>query len=250
MKVLLVSDRNEQKQALQKHFATRGTEIIHYVHPIKAMDNLDEIDPDVVLFSAADFPRHWKPFLVFLRDLRGRDSAVFVLLKEGDFPVEEASKAEHLEVNAILGSDFTDEQVMERLGTIISRYHSFRETRGAKRFIPGTTDKIEFLFTNPYTLRFVRGSVSDISVSGLRFLPSDPEETKSLEAGTHLPSASLRLGREILAVEAHIVRVTNNVGVQFLRVSAELEQKIADYLHERSKRDLEETVRSEPAGSR
>jgi DNA-binding response OmpR family regulator len=247
MKVLLVSDRNEQRQALEKHFANRGTEIMHYVHPIKAMDNLDEIDPDVVLFSAADFPRHWKPFLVFLRDLRGRDSAVFVLLKEGDFPVEEASKAEHLEVNAILGSDFSDEQVMERLGTIISRYHSFHETRGAKRFIPGSTDNIEFLFANPYTLRLVRGSVSDISVSGLRFLPSDPEEVKTLESGTHLPITSLRLGKDILALEAHIVRVTNNVGVQFVRLSTEAEQKIAEYLHSRSQRDLEETVRTESA---
>lgn len=245
MKVLLVSDRNEQKQALQKHFATRGTEIIHYVHPIKAMDNLDEIDPDVVLFSAADFPRHWKPFLVFLRDLRGRDSAVFVLLKEGDFSVEEASKAEHLEVNAILGSDFSDEKVVERLGTIVSRYHAFRETRGAKRFIPGTTDKVEFLFTNPYTLRLVRGSVSDISVSGLRFLPSDQEELKTLEAGAHLPSASLRLGQEILALEAQIARVSNNVGVQFLHLTADAEQRITNYLQQRSRRDLEQTVKAE-----
>lgn len=245
MKVLLVSDRNEQKQALQKHFATRGTEIIHYVHPIKAMDNLDEIDPDVVLFSAADFPRHWKPFLVFLRDIRGRDSAVFVLLKEGDFPVEEASKAEHLEVNAILSSDFSDQQVMERLGTIVSRYHAFRETRGAKRFIPGSSDRVEFLFTNPYTLRLVRGSVSDISVSGLRFLPTDPEELKTLEAGAHLPSASLRLGEEILALEAQIVRVSNNVGVQFLHISSQAEERIANYLQQRSRRDLEETVKAE-----
>ena len=245
MKILLVSDRNDQKQALEKHFATRGTEIIHYVHPIKAMDNLDEIEPDVVLFSAADFPRHWKPFLIFLRDIRGRDSGVFILLSEGEFPVEEVSKAEHLEVNAILDAELSDEQTMERLGTIVGRYHSFRETRGAKRFIPGSTDQIEFLFTNPYTLRLVRGSVSDISVSGLRFLPADSEELKSLEGGTHLRSASLKLGEQIVAVEAQIVRVSNNVGVQFLNLQPEIEGKIAAYLEERSKRDLERTVRSE-----
>lgn len=245
MKILLVSDSIEQKRAVQKHFASRGTEILHYVHPIKAMDNLDEIDPDVILFSAADFPRHWKPFLVFLRDLRGRDSAIFVLLKDRRFQVEEASKAEHLQVNAILDGDLDDEQTVERLGTIISRYHSFRDIRGAKRFIPGTTDKIEFLFTNPYTLRLVRGSVSDISLSGLRFLPSDPHELKSLEAGTHLPIASLRLGEDIFALEAEIVRVTNNVGVQFLRLPTSKEEQIASYLESRARRDLEQTVRSE-----
>lgn len=245
MKVILVSDRNDQRLALEQHFASRGTEVIHYVHPIKAMDNLDEIAPDVVLFNAPDFPRHWKPFLVFLRDLRGRDSAIFVLLTDGDFSVEEASKAERLEVNAILNADLTEERTMEQLGTVISRYHAFRDTRKATRFIPGSSDRIEFLFTNPYTLRLVRGRVNDISVTGLRFLPADPGELKNLETGTHLNSASLRLGEEIVAVEAQIVRVSNNVGVQFLKTPADVESKIADYLEERSKRDLEETVQRE-----
>ncbi|MFP4329758.1 MAG: PilZ domain-containing protein [Spirochaetaceae bacterium] len=247
MKVLLVSDRNDERLALEKHFASRGTEIIHYVHPIKAMDNLDEIAPEVVIFNASDFPRHWKPFLVFLRDIRGRESAVFVLLRDGEFPVEEASKAEHLEVNAILSANLWEERTMEQLGTIISRYHAFRETRQATRFIPGTSDKIEFLFTNPYTLRLVRGQVHDISITGLRFVPADPAELQNLESGAQLNSASLRLGEEIVAVQAQIVRVTNNVGVQFLKPTPEVEGTIANYLGSRSKRDLEVTVQKEHA---
>jgi len=31
------------------------------------MDNISEIQPELVLFSAEDYPRHWKIFLKVLR---------------------------------------------------------------------------------------------------------------------------------------------------------------------------------------
>ena len=65
MKILLVSERDELRDHIRRNFMPRGAEIIQYYNPIKAMDNLDEVDPEVVLFSAQDFPRHWKPFLCY-----------------------------------------------------------------------------------------------------------------------------------------------------------------------------------------
>ncbi|MDR1588437.1 MAG: hypothetical protein LBS57_13370, partial [Treponema sp.] len=34
-------------------------EIIHYSQALKAMDNIEEINPDAIIISACDFPRHW-----------------------------------------------------------------------------------------------------------------------------------------------------------------------------------------------
>jgi len=85
MKLLLVAANDELKRALSFHLRPIGVEVIQYVHPIKAMDNIEEIEPDVVLFSSSDFPRHWKPFLKLLRGNKARNESMFILLRGGDF---------------------------------------------------------------------------------------------------------------------------------------------------------------------
>ena len=44
MKILLVSERDELKSYIRRNFMPRGAEIIQYYNPIKAMDNLDELE--------------------------------------------------------------------------------------------------------------------------------------------------------------------------------------------------------------
>lgn len=67
MKAMLVIEKDSIKHKVVEHLAPQGFVFIHYTNPLKAMDNIDEVAPEIVLFSAADYPRHWKPFLQLFR---------------------------------------------------------------------------------------------------------------------------------------------------------------------------------------
>jgi len=230
MKFMLVSESTTLKPFLQKHFAMQQAEVIHYDNPIKAMDNLDEVDPSVVLFSATDFPRHWKPFLIFLRNTYGRHESVFILLIGESFSEEEAAKAEHLEVNAVVDEDLSNQRAVERIRGIITRYRHDSDVRRAIRYLPGTEDGIRFAFTNPYTFEIIGGRVVDISTGGLRIDPIDPRVLDTLDPDTVVTAASLRLGDAILGVKLRLVRAVETAAFEYIDLPLETEQTIADFI--------------------
>lgn len=230
MKFMLVSESTTLKPFLQKHFAAQQAEVIHYDNPIKAMDNLDEVDPSVVLFSATDFPRHWKPFLIFFRNTYGRHEAVFILLIGENFGPDEAAKAEHLVVNAVVDEDLSDQRAVERIRGIITHYRHDSDVRRAVRYLPSHADGVRFAFTNPYTFEIVGGTVVDISTRGLRIDPSDPRVLEMLDPDTIVTAASLRLGGDILGVKLKLVRATETVAFEYIDLPLETERSIADFI--------------------
>ena len=68
MKLLVVAQREDLKNLVVYHLNPLGFEIVFYSDPVKVIDNLDEIAPEMVIFNAQDFPRHWKPVLKLLRE--------------------------------------------------------------------------------------------------------------------------------------------------------------------------------------
>ena len=59
MKLLVVAQREDLKNLIAYHLKPLGFEIVYYSDPVKLIDNVDELDPDMILFNAVDFPRHW-----------------------------------------------------------------------------------------------------------------------------------------------------------------------------------------------
>jgi hypothetical protein len=242
MKILLVSNRQELGNLVNTHFRPHGSELIHYFNPIKAMDNLDEIDPDVILFSAQDFPRHWKPFAAFLRDQRTRDESVFVLLEGHGLPEEEAEKAQHLAVNALVGEDLSDSSELARLKDVVSRYKKLDEGRTEHRYVPHGPDDIHFAFTHPSTFQVVTGTVVDISTTGLRFVPANPARTRDVGQGQRLDECSLQLGDDMIAVDCTVVRPGGELGIRFEHASDEAPEQIERYIEGSSERMLHDRV--------
>ncbi|HKK48136.1 MAG TPA: PilZ domain-containing protein [Alkalispirochaeta sp.] len=238
MKMMLVSDSSELKPHLERMFNFQQVEVIHYDNPIKAMDNLDEISPDIVLFSAADYPRHWKPFVIFLRNTFGRHEAIFMLLINERFDPEEASKAEYLQVNAVLDEDLASQRTAERIRGIVTRYHQNTDIRRAVRYIPSSSDRIAVAFTNPNTFQIMPGTVVDISTGGLRFSPEDPSTLQSLDDHTAVSMASLRLGDSILSISLRVIRITETVAFEYLDLSVDVEQTITTYLTDLAAQEL------------
>lgn len=242
MKLLLVSSSDVLKPFLQRAFQYQSAEIIHYRNPIKAMDNLDEIEPKVVLFSAVDFPRHWKPFVTFLRGSFGRRESVFVLLINEAFPAEEASKAEYLEVNAIFDEDLTSEEVAKRIRAVVTRYNRALDVRRAHRLIPSPADRIRFVFVNPYTRRMVVGRVMDLSTGGLRFEPEDTDVLSMIDGDAIIENAALRIGSQIVAIKARVAYVGHVVGMEFIDMPIDTEESIDRFLAAQAAQEANPTV--------
>jgi hypothetical protein len=238
VKVLVIVEKESTKDILAHHLLPRGFDVIWYTNPIKGMDNIDEIDPDLVLFSAEDFPRHWKPFVNLLREHKGKDETVFVLLKGEIFPFEEAAKASFLGVNGIVKENFSDRQEMLRLEELFGRYNPVSDGRSGRRYMPNEWDDIDFLFTHPVSMKLVSGMIADISTVGLSFIPDDPQLTSGIKDNTRIPYCSLEIGDSILTIACRVVRNNQIIRLQFLDADEELRQFIADYIDESTERKL------------
>ncbi len=221
MKALLVTERQALRETVDHHLAPQGIVVIHYDNPLKAMDNIVEIDPEIVLFSARDFPRHWKPFLIFLRNHRERRSAVFVLLTPTQFDSDEAAKAQHLGVNGIVRDSLHEPSQRDKLKAIVRRYKKIEDHRTNQRYTPDESDRMIFVFSHPLHCALITGTVLDISGDGLRFDPFRPKLVADLEPGTIIDQAGLRIGDETLHPICRVVSAEKDLRLTFQSMDPE-----------------------------
>ncbi len=238
MKILLVAEKDSTHDILSSHLRPRGFDFIHYRNPIKAMDNIEEIEPDIVVFSGEDFPRHWKPFLAFLRSVYEPEHTSFVLLTGESFPFEEASKANHLGVNGIVREEIDNRNELQKLEELVTRYSSMKEERGDVRYIPDSYDDLEFLITHPTNYRIITGMLFDLSPGGAAFVPDDPKISADIPSGTTIRNCSLKLDDEYLSVQCRVVRNSERMALRFIDPPEELQSKIIDYIDKRAEREL------------
>ncbi|MFW5716369.1 MAG: PilZ domain-containing protein [Spirochaetota bacterium] len=246
MKILLVSERDELKAYIRRNFMPRGAEIIQYYNPIKAMDNLDEVEPDVVLFSAQDFPRHWKPFLIFLRDSKAREQCVFVILTGDEFDHEEADKAQALQVNGIVHERLEDHAELSRLRELVNRYRDIGDARAEKRLVPTDVDAVAFVFTHPVRLELSIGEVEDLSAAGVSLVPADRRKTMDIEVGARIDVCTLRVGENVLSFPATVVRNERSISLSFHELSPGNRALIRSYIDDHPQRELDRISSADP----
>jgi hypothetical protein len=99
MKTLIVAESAGVVAQLKAILAARtGVQTFAYSLLFKALDNLDEINPDWVVISAADFPRHWKLFVRYLRSPVFHRHHDILLVIDNKFDAGEREKARLLGV--------------------------------------------------------------------------------------------------------------------------------------------------------
>lgn len=237
MKTLLIADKESTKNLFTLHLKPLGFDFIHYQNPIKAMDNVDEIEPDVVLFSAEDFPRHWKPFLKLLRATRTKEQTIFIILKGDRFSFDEAAKASHLGVNGIISEKF-DQKEKNRLEVLFTRYSIIKDNRTDHRYIPEPYDNVEFIITHPGNYAIVTGSILDLSLEGIRFKPDNPTLTQDLGKGTILSACSLKVEDVIFTIKSKVVRQSDVLALQFLSFDEDVRDVILTFIDKKAEREL------------
>jgi hypothetical protein len=222
-----------------------GFEVVHYEDPVKAIHNLEELDPEIVLYSAVDFPRHWKPMLRVLRDLRDREECVFVLLAE-DPPYEEGAKAVHLGVNGMVNASLPEKQQIRQLEELFRRYRSVSDKRRYHRLLPTAKERLELIFSHPRRLCLVTGTLNEISIQGASFQPSDAALTADLRRDDDLPLCTLRIEEDIVGLSCRITRNDSDMGLQFRSFSTGGHHKLYRYIQGRAERELKEAAERPP----
>jgi len=192
MKMILVSRGGDFAAALSYHLKPLGFTLEHHTDPVRVIEQLDEYNPQAILFNAADFPRHWKPLLMLARDRKSREELIFLLIAPPDMEIEDVQKAAHLGVNGILGQDLADKQELYRLEEIVRRYHTVSDKRNFTRLVPRGVDELGFAFTHPNRLALVTGRVREISIQGSSFRPARTEPWQAM-VPQMLSSRSFRL---------------------------------------------------------
>jgi len=215
MKLLLVLGSDDTYNLLSIYLKPLGFELVRYKHVLKAMDNIDEIDPQAIVISARDFPRHWKTMVQFVRSERQKDVCPIIILKGENFPVEEASKASFLGVSGIV-FETLDSTEIDRLQGILGRYMPVDERRRTRRLYTEPGKHFSFVFCRPADQVLITGKVKNISAGGLSFLPDQLSQMKDISLHMELRECSLRVEDAILSPVCRLARTGRIVSLEFL----------------------------------
>ena len=96
MKALVISDRSEIYNNVTPVLKEKGFDIIHYKWIIKALDNIEEIQPDLIVLSAGEYPRHWKTLAGFVQSGIGGNDVKMYLYETTPLSEEDHKKAADL----------------------------------------------------------------------------------------------------------------------------------------------------------
>jgi hypothetical protein len=216
MKLMLILGSDEIPGLISDHLKPLGFEVIRYRHVLKAMDNLDEIDPACIIIGAGDFPRHWKTLVQFVRYERTKEQCPVILLKKDDFPLEEASKAFFIGVSGIVSGDPGNPCVMEQLQNILERYLDIPDKRRSRRYHARPWTRFGFCMAHPAGKTIVTAAVITLSSSGVSLKPDNPALTANLAPGTELRECSLRVGDDIISPVCRLIRKQPDMSMEFV----------------------------------
>jgi len=209
MTILIVAGDKALKARFHRYFGHIGYSIIQYENPLKAMDNLEEISPDVLICNASDYPRHWKIVVKQVRENRKRSDVVVVLLIANDFDSNEADKAATLGVNILFWGAMETIDDFENLNNRISRYKSPPGLFKKSSWFPQDENPVSFVFCHPGDFRMITGYFVELTTTGGVFRPKEPGEIADLAVGTVLKACSMKIASLLISLQ---VRITRNLG--------------------------------------
>jgi len=206
MKALLIADTDSTAKTVSRYVEPIGFDVIRYRSAIKALDNIDEILPDAIFISTGDFPRHWKAIAQYVRSDTGKDRTVVVLLVNARFSADDADKAIHVGVQAVVSETLDAAEDEPKLAELFSRYKPI-DSGGTTRYeYEALSDRAAFMFTNPLSDAIITGKLESIEPGSLLFRPDAASAVSDLADGDELPECSLKLGDELLSPECKVLR--------------------------------------------
>lgn len=119
MKALLIADDEKAITNISEVLKSAGYDVIVYKWLLKAMDNLEEIKPHLIVISTKDYPRHWKTLAQYASGISSDYKSEIILYAGEPLSEDELKKAETLHVRGIFYSCEVDG--LDRLRQILSK---------------------------------------------------------------------------------------------------------------------------------
>jgi hypothetical protein len=232
MKLLLVLDSEDSYNIIARCVRPLGFELIRYRQVLKAMDNIDEINPTAVVISASDFPRHWKILVQFVRGDRPKEMCPIIVFKGSHFSVEEGAQALFLGVSGLVDESLDNPSELIRLQNILSRYIPVNERRRYNRLHVERWHRLGFLFVNPANQAIITGDLKTISIGGISFLPSFSSLMQDIVLDMQLDECSLRIGSSTLSPICRLVRGGRIISIEFSSFPGDEQKILEQYLIE------------------
>lgn len=148
MKALIISDKQEIIDFSSKFLRENGYDIIVYRWLLKAIDNIEEIQPDLIILSAAEYPRHWKTLASFVKSGIGGNNVQIYLYDPDSLSDEEKQKAVELGIKDYITSLNT--KSFEKI--ILSNNNKTSFSQDTQNLL------CRIIFTNPVTRKFLFGT--------------------------------------------------------------------------------------------
>lgn len=157
MKALIVSESPHETVLLETEVRQAGFETVTYRWVLKAIDNYDEINPDLVVINAIDFPRHWKILAQFIIGFC-TETPLIVLLVPESFENQDLCR---LHISCCINGFYPSE--LQKLSETITN-HDMQAS-------PASPEMVKLLFTHPRTGTICTGVAEQQTPKILRFHP-------------------------------------------------------------------------------
>lgn len=193
MKVVLIAESEDTIKDCSSFLEESGADVITYRWFLKALDNLTEIQPHIIIVSALDFPRHWKTLFTHIETGEIKTRPLVYLISGPSFTEEEKEKAMFLGVQDIFSSPLTERDKASLLSMLPSTIETVSEE-------PENNESVQFSFINPLSGLVVTGSVLSYEHPALRFVPSSKESIEGIRFGQILEKCRFTYeGEQIMA---------------------------------------------------
>ena len=156
MKALIISEDENVYTTLDEILKKASYDTIIYKWLLKALDNIEEIRPDLIVVSSSEYPRHWKTLVQFVKSGIGGDDVQIYLYEPTPVSAEDEEKARILGVNGCF-SEFEefDKMVLRQV------QEPQAEIEEPEQEEPAVTNTGHFMFTHPSSQKFISGKYFD-----------------------------------------------------------------------------------------
>ena len=248
MKAVIIAESENIIKEFSQYYKLNGYDIIVYHWLMKAMDNIEEIDPDLIFINAEEYPRHWKILCQYITGINKLPK--IVLYSSKVFNEEDKEKCKILNIDSVIGRvedleevftleelcptsteteseieyepEIESEPVIETEPEIESEPEIETELEIETEPVIESEPEIEniqeeksfnckFLFTHPENFVLITGKVKEFAIPKLIFIPDNPEDTKDLSEQTIINRCTLKIDGNIKTVNAKIIKNENEI---------------------------------------
>ena len=218
MKAIIISDDSNIINALDYTLSSSGFDTIIYRWLLKALDNIEEIRPDLVIVSANEYPRHWKTLTQFIASGIGGDKTKVFLLTLNELDKDEIKKAEALGIRGFISGTNTED--MTRLTNLLSDIFNLNSKEidceeddeiptvsSLQETQPVTFDSnsVSLIFKNPKTGKIITGSVISYENKTVHFKADYPEKISMLSSGDIIDLLTFEIDSQAFNYKSEII---------------------------------------------